>query len=225
MISIAITLTLLASLCVIGFSFITLSNPGVLSDSKNYAVDMAIGVGLAFSTVILVNVKDVFGTDRGEEFTDWLSKHRIIPETNRTASMVPVLVLFLISSLGASIVCAVVGFARNEDFIGNMEIVGWASAGGFFISALAGTLWRKANNDTKDREGGIEKSRFGNVWGFAIPVSALSFLFLTPLMPFATSFRDEVFNVEHFEYFVLGATAILAGQLNRFLHKSNQVEF
>ena len=209
----AIALIVLAPLCVIGIAFIIFSNPGVLGDSRNYAADMAIGVSLAFGAVILVNLKDVVPNDRGRELSMWLSEKGLAPNAGRTPHMVSLLIPFLISSLGASVVCAVVGFARGEDLLGNLAIVGWASVGGIFVNAIAGILWRYASPALEGREGTREGSISLAVWTIAIPVFALSFLFLTPLIPFASSLRDEIFDVEHFEYFVLGATAVLAANL------------
>ena len=56
---IILILGLLILLCGVGFTFLILSTPNILDGSENYAADLAIGVSLAFATVVLVNLKDI----------------------------------------------------------------------------------------------------------------------------------------------------------------------
>ena len=103
-----------------------------------------------------------------------------------------VIVSFLISSLGAAVVGAIVGLGRGETF--EPELLGLAFIGGLIVNTTAGILWRKAN--MADDEIGF------NAFGYAIPVLAMLFLFF---------FQQA--DISRVDYLILGSTAIIVANL------------
>ena len=176
---------LLVSLGFIGFAFIIFSQTGEIGKLGEVSISrMAIGIGLIVVAMALGNLK-AFGISWGRQLGNRLSGS--ITGLGSSPAMFFVLVSFLISSLGAAVVGAIVGLGRGETL--DMEVLGMAFIGGLVLNTTAGVMWRKAN--MTDDDIGF------NALGYAIPVVAILFLVLFQLA-----------DVSRMDYLILGATAM-----------------
>ena len=185
-----LSMFLLVSLGFIGFAFIIFSQTGEIGKLGEVSISrMAIGIGLIVVAMALGNLK-AFGISWGRQLGNRLSGS--ITGLGSSPAMFFVLVSFLISSLGAAVVGAIVGLGRGETL--DMEVLGMAFIGGLVLNTTAGVMWRKAN--MTDDDIGF------NALGYAIPVVAILFLVLFQLA-----------DVSRMDYLILGATAIVVANL------------
>ena len=185
-----LSMFLLVGLGIIGFAFIIFSQTGEFGELGDVSISsMVIGIALIVAAMALGNLK-AFGIMWGRRLGNQLAGS--ITGLGSSPAMFFVLVSFLISSLGAAIVGAIVGLGRGESL--DTEILGMAFIGGLLVNTTAGVMWRKAN--MADDDIGF------NALGYAIPVVAILFLLLFQLA-----------DVSRVDYLILGATAIVVANL------------
>ena len=186
---------LLVGLGFIGFAFVIASQPGELRELGDVELRrLIIGIFLALGAVALGTLKN-FGIDWARNLSVQLSDiSNNIVRLKRSPQMFFVLVSFLISSLGAAVIGAVVGLGRSESL--DMELMGQAFLYGMIVNGTAGILWRNANMD--------ENNKSYNALGFVTPVLSLLFLFWFGLADF---------RAEDVDYLILGVMAIVVANL------------
>lgn len=201
-----VLLLILTGLGLVGYFFVIASEIRTWSDLGNIAAvkQVAAGFGLAIGAMILTQFKEL-GPGVGK---DWSVPQSNDAARNRDSGYALLFGLLLISSLGASLVSAVVGVARGEHGAPNWEALAWAFAGGLFVNTFAGFVWRKANmyEDT---------NRTAKVFGVILPVSVLLLLVAFQLVDSRVDIQEleKHFSDLRLEYFILGYTTIVAASL------------
>ena len=196
----------LTGLGLIGYFFVISSEIRTWNDFGNIEVvkKVAAGFALAIGAMILTQFKEL-GPNVGK---DWNSLRSDGATRNGDSGYVLLFGLLMISSLGASLLSAVVGAALGEQRNLNWETLGLAFAGGLFVNTFAGFVWRKANmyDDT---------NRTAKVFGVILPVSVLLFLVVFQLVDSYVDIQElgKNFSDLRLEYFVLGYTTIVAASL------------
>ena len=185
-----ISLILLISLGFIGFAFVIASQTGELGELGNIPLlHLVIGIILAVSAVALGQLKN-WAISWTRNLNRQLSNS--LQGLGNSPAMFFVVVSFLISSLGAAVIGAIVGLARSETL--DMELLGLAFLGGMIVNATAGLLWRKANIS--------DENKTFNALFFATPVLSLLFLIWFDLA-----------NISEVDYLILGVMAMVVANL------------
>ena len=199
-------LIVLTGLGLFGYFFVISSEIEQWEDFGNIetVARVASGFGLAIGAMILTQFKEL-GVNVGK---DW-NTSEADGDTQISHSIYALLFgLLLISSLGASLVSAVVGAVMGEHAYLDWETLAWAFAGGLFVNTFAGFAWRKANmSDDTDRT--------VKIFGVILPISVLLFLVVFQLADLHVDFQElgRVFSDLRLEYFILGYTTIVAASL------------
>ena len=195
-----ILLLVLTGLGLVGYFFVISSEIRTGNDFGDIEVikRVAAGFGLAIGAMILTQFKEI-GLNVGKDL-----KNSQYPESG----YVFLFGLLMISSLGASLVSAVVGVVLGEHGDPDWETLRWAFAGGLFVNTFAGFAWRTANmSDDTDRT--------VKVFGVILPVGVLLFLVVFQLVDLRVDIQElgKNFSDLRLEYFILGYTTIVAASL------------
>ena len=185
-----LSLILLIGLGFIGFVFIIFSQAGEIGEFSELSLfHLVIGLVLAAGALILSNLK-AFGIEWARDLGQQLSGS--LRGLGSDPAIFFVIISFLFSSLGATVVGLIVGFGRGETF--DFELLGLAFVAGLAVNTTAGLMWRKTNMSDDDIS--------FNALGYAIPILALLFLFFF-----------EQADITRVDYLILGATAIIVANL------------
>ena len=195
-----ILLLALTGLGLVGYFFIISSEIRTWNDFGNIEVvkKVAAGFGLAIGAMILTQFKEL-GLNVGKDLKN--------PQHPKSETVL-LFGLLMISSLGASLVSAVVGVAMGEHGDPDWKALRWAFAGGLFVNTFAGFAWRAANMSD-------ETDRTVKVFGVILPVGVLLFLVVFQLVDLRADIQElaKTFSDLRLEYFILGYTTIVAASL------------
>lgn len=174
-----------------GLLFVIAAETGGFTRLGNAIPTGLLGFIMAAGAMVLAALKG-FGICAGWDLGN--KPLRDEPTTNSPVALCFVVILFLIGSLGAAVICGGIGLVRGE--IGSLTptTLGVAFVAGMFINTAAGVAWLKASLPGTDSS--------GNALGCAIPVLALIWLLVSVQA-----------DVARTDYVLIGATFVVTANM------------